>query len=219
MSRLIKVMVIIFAGLLIIGCAPYEPEPSEEEIAREIRQKLDESEQEKTQQEDVGGKEKEQKEAKTREEIISEASNIDHVEAEEVGENVILTIRERILFDTLRAKIKESAMPVLDEIAKFLLAYPDRIVIVAGHTDKMPTSTERFPSNWDLSAKRAVNTVKYISYLDELDESRLVAAGFGEHHPVAPNDTPKNRQLNRRVEFILLPPGLEREEIEVPRKR
>ena len=228
-----KYLVLLFAGLSLLGCAAVEPEAEEEELQkqpREIEERVEAeveaqvAEREEQLREEIRtdlkkelrDEQEPEQEEQIREEIVTEAEGINHVEAEEAGDNVILTLQEQILFGTLQAEIKRSAMPVLDEIAKLLLEYPDRMVIVAGHADTMPVQTERFPSNWDLSAQRAVNTVKYISYLEELDNSRLIAAGFGEYHPVAPNDTPENRRLNRRVEFILLPPGLEQKDIEVP---
>jgi len=71
-----------------------------------------------------------------------------------------------------------------------------------GYTDNRPISTERFPSNWELSTARAVSVLKlFIScgYPKDI----LSAAGFGEYHPIAPNDTPANREKNRRIEFCI----------------
>ncbi len=228
MKHIVKFLLLLVIVFSFAACAAVEPEADQEELERQRREREERIEAEV--EERVAGREEElraeireelkeelkKEEAQVREDIVTEAAEIAHVEAEEVGENVILTLQEHILFDSLEAEIKRTAMPVLDEIAKLLLDYPDRMVIVGGHADTMAVQTERFPSNWDLSAQRAVNTVKYISYLEELDNSRLIAAGFGEYHPVAPNDTPENRRLNRRVEFILLPPGLEQKDIDVP---
>lgn len=150
-------------------------------------------------------------------EIRTKANKINQVSARKNGDVVVLTLDQKILFELGRAKIKRTAWPVLDEIAKLILEYPDRLVMVQGHTDDLPTRTDRFPSNWDLSAQRAVNVVKYISHLPDLDQSRLVAAGFGEHHPRVPNDSPENRQLNRRVEIVLYPTDLPKVTVPVPR--
>jgi len=198
----VKITVTLLAVILITGCARYRPaerpELTEPELTPTITY-LDETDEATAEQE--------------KETIRSDAEAIDEVEARVVGENIILTVGAHVLFPTLSAEVKESAYPVLDEVAKLLLDYPDRMVMVAGHADTQPVMTERFPSNWDLSAQRAVNVVKYIRHLPELDVSRLIAAGFGEHHPVAPNDSPENRRLNRRVEFILLPRWEKIEEI------
>ncbi len=197
-----KITALLLTVLVITGCARYRPverpELTEPELTPTITYLNERDETVPAQEEEA---------------LRSEAQTIDDVEAKIVGDNVILTVGAHVLFSTLSAEVKESAYPVLDEVAKLLLDYPERMVIVAGHADTQPVMTERFPSNWDLSAQRAVNVVKYIRHLPELDVSRLIAAGFGEHHPVAPNDTPENRRLNRRVEFILLPRWEDIEEI------
>lgn len=185
------------------GCATYTPpEPTREPAPVQTESERTESSEEKTTQSG---------------EIQERADNIDKVSARQNGDFVILTLEEKILFELGKAKIKRTAWPTLDEIAKLLVEYPNRMVMVQGHTDDLPTRSERFPSNWDLSAQRAVNVVKYISHLPELDDSRLVAAGFGEYHPRVPNDSEENRQLNRRVEIILYPTNLPEVTIPVPR--
>jgi len=71
-----------------------------------------------------------------------------------------------------------------------------------GYTDNMPISTPRFPSNWELSTARAVSVLKLFvtcGYPQDL----LSAVGYGEYHPIAPNDTPRNRERNRRIEFCI----------------
>jgi hypothetical protein len=60
-----------------------------------------------------------------------------------------------------------------------------------------------FPSNWELSTKRATNVLKYLLEELKFDPKRLTAAGYGEWHPVAPNDTPENKAKNRRVDLIV----------------
>ncbi|MGM0380551.1 MAG: OmpA/MotB family protein [bacterium] len=234
MRKIFKVLLVVVAGISLVGCASMQQpdrvdeqqrqQEREAEIEEEVQRRLQEQEQQiraevkEEVKKEMEAEEEEEAEAQTQDEIVTEAGDIDHVDARAAGNNVIITLKEQILFDTLRADIKKSARPVLDEIAKLLRDYPERMVIVAGHTDTMPVRTTRFPSNWDLSAQRAVNTVKYISKLEGLDTSRLVAAGFGEYHPIVANDSPENRRLNRRVEFILLPPDLQQREIEVPVK-
>jgi len=71
-----------------------------------------------------------------------------------------------------------------------------------GYTDDLPVSTPRFPSNWELSAARALSVLKlFVScgYPQDI----LSAVGFGEYHPIAPNDTPENREKNRRIELCI----------------
>jgi len=71
-----------------------------------------------------------------------------------------------------------------------------------GYTDDLPLSTPRFPSNWELSGARAINVLKLFlscGYPQDL----LSAVGYGEYHPIAPNDSPQNREANRRIEFCV----------------
>ncbi len=71
-----------------------------------------------------------------------------------------------------------------------------------GYTDDLPISTPRFPSNWELSAARALSVLKlFVScgYPPEI----LSAVGYGEYHPIVPNDSPQNREKNRRIELCI----------------
>ena len=184
------------------GCATYDPPQPDYEPAP-----VEQSQQEQAEDDT---------ETDTTSDIQDRADEIDRVSARQTGDMVVLTLEERILFDLGKAEIKREAWPTLDEIAKLLVDYPNRMVMVQGHTDDLPTRTDRYPSNWDLSAQRAVNVVKYISNLPDLDPSRLVAAGFGPYHPRVENDSKKNRQLNRRVEIVLYPSDLPEVSVPVP---
>ncbi|HMB00082.1 MAG TPA: OmpA family protein, partial [Spirochaetota bacterium] len=76
-----------------------------------------------------------------------------------------------------------------------------------GHTDNRPYEGEQFKDNWDLSAQRAwaiLDVIRDIPSLTSFDESRISIAGYGDTVPVAGNDTPEKRALNRRVEIVLL---------------
>jgi chemotaxis protein MotB len=81
----------------------------------------------------------------------------------------------------------------------------DFFVRVEGHADNVPINTPQFPSNWELSAARAVNVLRYLAYEGKLPAKKLSAVGFGEYHPVESNDTPEGRRKNRRVEFYFEP--------------
>ena len=71
-----------------------------------------------------------------------------------------------------------------------------------GYTDNIPISNPRFPSNWELSAMRAVSVLKLFASCG-YPKDILSAVGYGEYHPIAPNDTPENREKNRRIEFCI----------------
>ncbi len=108
-----------------------------------------------------------------------------------------------VLFETSSSDLREESKEVLNKINS-LIASIDNQILVEGHTDNRPINTSRFPSNWELSADRAVNVVKYFIEVMGQDPSRFSAAGYGEHHPVAPNDTYENMAKNRRVDILIV---------------
>jgi chemotaxis protein MotB len=67
----------------------------------------------------------------------------------------------------------------------------------------VPINTREFPSNWELSAARALSVVKFLFTHGGIDPARLSAVGYGEYRPIAPNDTEINRQKNRRIEIYV----------------
>ncbi|MBP2655293.1 MAG: motB, partial [Firmicutes bacterium] len=89
------------------------------------------------------------------------------------------------------------------EIAKLLVPLPQRVV-VTGHTDNVPINTPEFPTNWDLSAKRALNFMKFLLAQDtNLKPERFSSTGLGEYHPLASNTSEGERAKNRRVEIMI----------------
>ncbi|GAW92926.1 OmpA family protein [Calderihabitans maritimus] len=115
---------------------------------------------------------------------------------------IALDIKERILFDSGKADLKPEAKEFLDGLAGLLSKLPNQIS-VEGHTDNRPINTVEFPSNWELSAARASRVVRYFTEKHNLDPRKFVVVGFGEYHPVAPNDTPENQAQNRRVVIVI----------------
>ncbi|MDR0489938.1 MAG: OmpA family protein, partial [Oscillospiraceae bacterium] len=73
---------------------------------------------------------------------------------------------------------------------------------VEGHTDKRPIHTARYPSNWDLSADRALKVISYIRSTELLDPNKLACVGYGEERPLIDEETPEAYAKNRRVEFV-----------------
>ena len=74
---------------------------------------------------------------------------------------------------------------------------------IEGHTDDLPISNAKFPSNWELSSARAGTAARYLIGRD-FPPSRVRAVGYADTKPVAPNDSAENRARNRRVEFVFL---------------
>ena len=91
-------------------------------------------------------------------------------------------------------------LPLLDRIAR--MAKQSKKVIIEGHADDLPINTPEFPSNWELSAARALNVLHYFEY-QGVKPAKMRAVACGEYQPVAPNDTEEHRRKNRRVEIYL----------------
>ena len=120
------------------------------------------------------------------------------------NEQLKITINDRALFDSGSAVVKPEAIPVAIAISQILEQSRDREVIVAGHTDNVPINTAEFPSNWDLSVKRAVNFLRILLQNENLNPEKFSAVGYGEYHPIAANDTAAGRAQNRRVEVSII---------------
>ena len=115
---------------------------------------------------------------------------------------------DRILFDSGKAEIKEDGRKVLDKVGGILNTVTDKNIRIEGHTDNKPITGDllaKYPSNWELSTARATAVARYLQDHAKVDPARLVAAGFGEFHPIAANDTADSRALNRRIEIVLVP--------------
>lgn len=117
-----------------------------------------------------------------------------------MGDNITLNMPGNITFKTDSADLNSSFFSVLDSVSLVLKEYEKTIVEVAGHTDS--TGTDQY--NQALSQRRAQTVATYLTGKGILDQ-RIITVGAGEGHPVASNDTPEGRQLNRRVELTLTP--------------
>jgi chemotaxis protein MotB len=116
---------------------------------------------------------------------------------------LVIHISESAFFDPGKAELKPEARTILDLISVQLLKIPNDIR-VEGHTDNIPINTEKYPSNWELSASRAAVCLRYL--IDKLNfpPERISAVGYAEYRPIAPNDTPENMAKNRRVDIVVL---------------
>ncbi|WP_027108804.1 flagellar motor protein MotB [Lacticigenium naphthae] len=116
---------------------------------------------------------------------------------------IYLYIQESILFSSGRATLTSSGEDTLESLAGLLKIF-DNSLVVEGHTDNVPMSSERFPSNWELSTGRAVSVLRYLSEEEEIDPKRLSAKGYGEFQPLVLNDTQENKAKNRRVNIAVV---------------
>lgn len=118
---------------------------------------------------------------------------------------VYISLADNMLYKSGSYQISDRAMGILGKIAKIIKDYPDYGVLVEGNTDNVPISRTNIRNNWDLSALRASSVVQALQNDFGVDPSRLTAGGRGEYNPIATNNTPEGRQLNRRTEIIITP--------------
>jgi len=114
---------------------------------------------------------------------------------------------DAILFDSGKAEVKPGGMEVLAKVVDILKGVQDKTIRIEGHTDNVQivgNLTKRFPTNWELSAARAINVTRYLQS-QGINPAVLVAVANGEYRPVAPNDTDEGRAKNRRIEIVLVP--------------
>lgn len=117
--------------------------------------------------------------------------------------------QSEVLFDSGQSAINPAGHAELDQLAAAIITLereipPDIgwVLRVDGHTDSQPIKSPLYPSNWELSAARAISVVEYLAGKG-VDPHRLVAAGFGEYQPIEPGDSPDALRKNRRIELKL----------------
>ncbi|MBX5483546.1 MAG: OmpA family protein [Myxococcaceae bacterium] len=130
------------------------------------------------------------------------------IKLSQAGGRIQVDLVDKVLFDSGKAELSPRGVEVLTRLAGVLASVDDKLIQVSGHTDDAPPVNEvkeRYPTNWELSAARAVNVVRFLAEKGKVPPKRLVAAGHGEYQPVASNATPQGRAANRRIEILLLP--------------
>ena len=185
------ILVGIFA-VSISGCAVnfYKGKPEQEKKIKQLTSQLEELEYAK----------------RMLEEKLSREIGNKQVLLEMAQRGLVITMTNDILFDSGKAKLKNSAKSVLKKVASVLNeAVPNRNIGVEGHTDNIPIKHSGWKSNWELSATRATSVVHYLIDDCNVKPQRLSAIGYGEYSPIDTNDTKEGRARNRRVEIIILP--------------
>lgn len=119
---------------------------------------------------------------------------------------IVIRVMDKAFFDPGHAQLKETAKQALAKIVPIIKS-SDSPIRIEGHTDNVPIKTSEFGSNWELSVRRATEVVRHLIEKHDFPPERISASGYAEYRPVAPNDTPENRALNRRIEIILLQPS------------
>lgn len=125
------------------------------------------------------------------------------VTVEQNGDEIILRFDDILLFDTGKADIKPGAIPVLDTLGVKLKEYLTEgyRLRLEGHTDNVPIRTSQFPSNWELSAARAIAVAKFFTDEMDFEVSKISTEGFRDNVPIGDNATSEGRAMNRRVEI------------------
>jgi len=130
------------------------------------------------------------------------------IKLEEIEGKLKVTLVDKILFDTGKVEIAKRGKEVLLQLADTLRENKDQNIVVEGHTDDVPIGLgliEKYPTNWELSAARAVGVVRFLQEKGWLEPERLTATGYSYYKPLASNDTAAGRRQNRRIEIILVP--------------
>jgi len=138
-------------------------------------------------------------------------SDIDSRELETLGGSLIiqqntdgieLSFGESILFPAGGAEISEELIPVLDKIARFISITGYQAYTV-GHSDNIPPQNDKYLSNVELSIARASNVRNYLLQLEDISPDSIALTGYGAMKPIASNELPEGRKMNRRVEIVL----------------
>jgi outer membrane protein OmpA-like peptidoglycan-associated protein len=135
-------------------------------------------------------------------ELMRELSEL---KAQQTERGIVLTIGD-VLFATGKADLSPDANKSVNKLADFLKKYPNRDVLIEGHTDSVGADDY----NLTLSRKRA-DSVKYKLMGEGIEEGRITTVGYGEEFPLASNDTKAGKAQNRRVEVIILNEGVKAE--------
>lgn len=128
-------------------------------------------------------------------------------------QGLVIRLAEAGFFDSGSDQLRPGVKPVLERIANALAPLPNP-VRVEGHTDNVPIHNARFASNWQLSTARATELVRMFITDYHLQPERMSAAGYAEFHPIASNSDAAGRQLNRRVDVVVVAGGVAASETE-----
>ena len=134
-------------------------------------------------------------------EISAANSQSTRIELNQRG--LVVSLQVGDLFDPGRAELRPQSYALLDRIAQVLGKFGNPLSI-EGFTDNSPLHSEQFASNWELSSARALSVLHFLIDQYHFDPALLSATGFGPNHPIADNSTPEGRQVNRRVEIVVL---------------
>lgn len=124
------------------------------------------------------------------------------ISVEDYGDRLIVRMDSELLFSLGSAELTPEGREMIDRAAQAIALTKGRVRI-EGHTCDLPLGPHNeYRDNWWLSSARAVNVLEALTK-DGIPPERLVAAGYGQYDPIAPNDSEENRRKNRRVDFVI----------------
>ena len=122
---------------------------------------------------------------------------------EKVGDQILISLSAANSFRSGYAELQQGFLPTLRNVGESV-ARAGGQVQVSGHTDNIPIAfSDRFDSNWDLSAARAAAVADFFFATNGLDSERVSVFGYADTKPVADNDSPTGRAQNRRIEILI----------------
>jgi len=134
--------------------------------------------------------------------VLKPAMQEGRINVSENQQRIVIRVEEKGSFSSGSAQLTWDFEGMLLDMAEVLAGIPGDLA-VEGHTDNLPIHTDRFYSNWDLSAARAAAVANVLLAKEEISADRLRVTGLADTEPLAPNSTPENRAKNRRVEIII----------------
>lgn len=129
-----------------------------------------------------------------------------NVKLEETSQGLTLTILDQLLYKPGQASLSPEGKDLIARVGDIIQQkFPDREIIVEGHTDNQPIHYSKWTSNWELGAARALAVVHCMVQDHNFDPTKISAMSFGQFRPAADNSTPEGRSLNRRSVIVILP--------------
>ncbi len=135
--------------------------------------------------------------------LIQQYNYSSSIRLEQNERGVTIHIMDDVMFAPGKAELSSASNVVLKRLADVIRTLPNDIRI-EGHTDNIPINTAQYPSNWHLSVDRALSTGYYLIQKEGILADKVSVVGYAEYRPIASNDTPQSRALNRRVDIVIL---------------
>ncbi|KNF08822.1 motility protein B [Gottschalkia purinilytica] len=120
---------------------------------------------------------------------------------------LVIRMLDNMFFDSGKAEIKPETIEVLNFVGEILRKeeFKENHIKIEGHTDSDAiVKNKNYPTNWELSATRATNVLRYLVENEQIDGNRISSAGYSYYRPVTTNDSPENKAKNRRVDLVIL---------------